>query len=59
MYPLLTIDEINQRRREREAAAAQIRIARTLRRQTTGSGRHAAHRFRRRPIAPPRPVGER
>lgn len=58
MYHPHTLDEINQRRREREVAAAQIRIARTLRRPTA-AGRRASHRFRRRPTAAPCLVGER
>lgn len=60
MYPLLTIDDINQRRREREVAAAQMRLARTLRRRPTGSwGTSAVGRLRRRATTLPCPVGER
>ena len=60
MYPLLTIDDINQRRREREVAAAQMRLARALRRQSTGSwGTGAVGRLRRRATAVPCPVVER
>lgn len=58
MYPPLTIDDINQRRREREATAAQMRLARTLRRQPTSSW-STSGRLRRRATAHRCPVGGR
>lgn len=55
MYQVTTLAEINQRRREREAAAAQMRIARTIgRRPSTSRLGGNSLRFRR-PAKPHQP----
>ena len=59
MYQRLTTDDIDQRRRELEAAAAQMRLARTLRRRPTSSWSTSGGRLRWRATTLPCPIGER